>query len=256
MTKYVVSYSGGIGSFVAAERLMQTVPKDDITLVFCDTLIEDDDLYRFLYEGAEKLGLDLVELVDGRNPWEVFRDVKLQGDSKIAPCSKFLKRIPMDKYLRTLPEPPVLVLGIDYSEIERLARAQKNNSAYTVIAPLCDKPYLSHAARLEVLKKYKIDPPRLYAMGFPHNNCGGFCVRSGLSQMTLLKKRFPERFEWHKQQQKKLVEDNPGVKALATPFLRKTINGKQEYLTLEEFEKNHFDQDQYDFGGCGCFIDV
>jgi 3'-phosphoadenosine 5'-phosphosulfate sulfotransferase (PAPS reductase)/FAD synthetase len=253
MKKYIVSYSGGIGSFVTAHRLKSFVPNDNIELVFCDTLIEDEDLYRFLNQSAKSLGLTLICLADGRNPWEVFRDVKLQGNSRIAPCSKILKRIQMDKYLSSLSYEFCLVLGIDYTESERLERAKKNNNKYEVIAPLCDEPFLSYQDKLNILKEYGLELPRLYKMGFPHNNCGGFCVRAGLAQFRLLKKMFPERFVWHKDQQNKLVNENP---SLNKPFLRKVKNGVTHYITLEEFESMELDkQEEFDFGGCGCFID-
>ena len=113
------------------------VDPDNITLVFCDTKIEHPDLYRFLDESAIALNLPLVKLADGRNPWEVFRDVKYQGNSRIAQCSRILKRETMQKYLATLAEKPTIVLGIDYEEEHRLTEARKNNTGYRVIAPLC-----------------------------------------------------------------------------------------------------------------------
>lgn len=252
--KYIMSYSGGVGSFAAAHRLKQLVDPSDIELVFCDTLIEDEDLYRFLDESAAKLNLPLRKLTDGRNPWEVFRDVKYQGNSRKAQCSRVLKRDQMAAYINSLPEKPILVLGIGHEEAHRLPRAQKNNPDVTVIAPLCDPPYIGYKDVLALVESFGIKLPRLYGMGFPHNNCGGFCVRAGLAQFALLKEKFPERFEWHKQQQKKLVEENPN---LDRPFLRKRIKGKTNYISLEDFEKiKTLDADEkHDFGGCGCFIE-
>lgn len=251
--KHVVSYSGGIGSFVAAHLLKQKLPASDIELVFCDTLIEDEDLYRFLQESAAALELPLTRLTDGRTPWEVFRDVKYQGNSRKAQCSRVLKRDQMQKYLAGLPEPPVLVLGIDYEEMHRLPRAQEANSAYTVIAPLCEPPFIPYNERLKIVEQYGLRLPRLYTLGFPHNNCGGFCVRAGLAQFDLLRKTFPERFKWHKEQQKALVAQNPN---LDKPFLRKTIDGQLHYITLEQFEKMTLaEEERHDFGGCGCFVD-
>jgi 3'-phosphoadenosine 5'-phosphosulfate sulfotransferase (PAPS reductase)/FAD synthetase len=251
--KYIVSFSGGIGSFCAAHRLKQSVGSEDITLVFCDTLIEDEDLYRFIDEASNKLELPLVKLADGRNPWQVFHDVKMQGNSRYAPCSKILKRFVMDKYMATLPDKPILVLGIDYTESERLIRAKENNKTYEVIAPLCDEPLISHNDKLKIIKDYGIEIPRLYKMGFPHNNCGGFCVRAGLSQFKLLREKFPERFDWHKEQQNKLVLDNP---KLDRPFLRKVVNKELTYISLDKFDKTITEhQEKFDFGGCGCFVD-
>jgi hypothetical protein len=45
----------------------------------------------------------------------------------------------------------------------------------------------------------------------------------------------------------------------ARPFLRKTIDSKTEYLTLDSFREKYLagdlDISPYDFGGCGCFSD-
>ncbi len=97
---YVVSYSGGLGSFCAAHRLLQTASKDDhITLLFCDTLIEEEDLYRFVDHGAKALGLELVKIADGRTPWEVFKDKKYQGNTRTAHCSQRLKTDVVRKWM-------------------------------------------------------------------------------------------------------------------------------------------------------------
>lgn len=71
MTSYVVMYSGGVGSWAAANRLPAG---SDVTLLFADTGIEDEDTYRFLYESAANVGAPLVEIRDGRTPWQVFHD--------------------------------------------------------------------------------------------------------------------------------------------------------------------------------------
>lgn len=253
-TQYVVSYSGGIGSFCAAHRLLHTANKDDhITLLFCDTLIEDEDLYRFLDEGAEKLGLPLVKIADGRTPWEVFKDVRYQGNTRTAHCSQILKTELARSWIENNQPDATLVLGIGIEEAERFERAQKN-WAIPVIAPLCDKPWLTHSDLRDVVKSYGIALPRLYGMGFPHNNCGGFCVRAGLKQFKALIEHFPERFEHHRREQEKLMEDVPNVR----PFLRKTINGEKSYLTLSDFKKMNApepDSDELQWGGCGCFVD-
>ena len=50
--KHVVSFSGGAGSWAAAKRLAESVPTQRLSLLFADTIIEDQDTYRFLVEGA------------------------------------------------------------------------------------------------------------------------------------------------------------------------------------------------------------
>lgn len=70
--KHVVMYSGGIGSWAAAKRVIEKRGTDNVILLFTDTMIEDEDLYRFLHETSNQFGCELVWLSDGRDPWQVF----------------------------------------------------------------------------------------------------------------------------------------------------------------------------------------
>lgn len=88
----VVMFSGGIGSWGAARRAVAKYGAENVTLLFADTKIEDPDLYRFLDEAAADVGAPLVKVADGRTPFEVFRDVRYLGNSRIAPCSRVLKQ--------------------------------------------------------------------------------------------------------------------------------------------------------------------
>jgi 3'-phosphoadenosine 5'-phosphosulfate sulfotransferase (PAPS reductase)/FAD synthetase len=253
---YIVSYSGGLGSFLAAHKLKQEKPNARVRLVFCDTLIEDEDLYRFLDESAKALDLELIKIADGRTPWELFNDMGFQGNSRIAPCSSQLKRKVFNSWLAdNYPDRDfIVVMGIGHEESERLERARKNNK-YEIIAPLCEKPYYFKEDQEKILKQYSLKKPRLYDLGFPHNNCGGFCVRTGLAQFELLYKTFPERFKFHEEQQEKLIREVPKANK---PFLRKRINNQLQYITLKEFRIKYLNLSQlelFDFGGCGCFVD-
>lgn len=50
--KHIVQMSGGLSSAEAAVRVASRASRDYIWLVFCDTLVEDADLYRFLIESS------------------------------------------------------------------------------------------------------------------------------------------------------------------------------------------------------------
>ena len=47
---HIVMYSGGIGSFFCTKRVVEEIkkPHESVILLFADTLMEDEDLYRFL----------------------------------------------------------------------------------------------------------------------------------------------------------------------------------------------------------------
>ena len=134
----VVMLSGGAGSWGAARRIVDRHGADGLTLLFADTLIEDDDLYRFLLQGtANLLGGqvpgDLLRrtaaipplededrrrlhlralaaaarswcpmlewIAEGRDPHQVFRDKRFLGNTRVDPCSAVLKRQLMRRWL-------------------------------------------------------------------------------------------------------------------------------------------------------------
>lgn len=54
---------------------------------------------------------------------------------------------------------------------------------------------------LAELRAIGIDPPRLYKLGFHHNNCGGFCIKAGQAHFAHLLKVMPERYAEHEAQE-------------------------------------------------------
>lgn len=255
--KAVVFFSGGLGSALAAYIAKQQY--EETVLYFNDTKTEDEDLYRFLNEFASFLDLPLITDTDGRDIWQVFEDVKYLGNSRIDPCSRVLKRERAQKYIRDNfnPKEYELVFGFDWSEEHRLNRAKDPWLPYDIRAPLLDG--LVDKTRLwkEVSYISGISAPRLYAYGFTHNNCGGFCVKAGLEQFRKLYLSMPDRYKYHENKEQELIEKISTVK----PFLRKIVKGEVKYLTLKDYRETYLEKniqlsflEQIDHGGCGCYI--
>lgn len=251
--KAIVQFSGGAGSFAAAVATIERYGVENTTLLFADTLIEDEDLYRFLDDAERALGMKITRLADGRTPWELFRDEKFIGNTRVDLCSRVLKRDLLREWIFThgTPDDTVVVLGIDWTEIHRLERAIPRWEPWKLWAPLCEEPY---ADKHEVLAAHGIASPRLYAMGFPHNNCGGFCVKAGHSQFKLLLERLPERFAHHEAEEARtaaLIGKNVAI-------LRDRSGGKSRPLPLSELRERiqggvKVPDDEW--GGCGCALD-
>ena len=122
---YVNSFSTGVTSWAAGRRIADEVGAENVTHVFCNTRIEDEDNYRFMAECMADLGGKWVVLQDGRTPWEVMRDVRFVGNSRVDPCSKILKRELFDKWLReNCPGngATTLIMGYDCSELDRMQK--------------------------------------------------------------------------------------------------------------------------------------
>src|SRR4051812_29467666 len=95
----IVQFSGGIGSWAAAHRAVERFGAEHVRLLFADTLMEDEDLYRFLDDAQRELGCELVRIADGRTPWQVFHDVRMLGNARVDPCSLVLKRELLRKWI-------------------------------------------------------------------------------------------------------------------------------------------------------------
>lgn len=252
--RYIVSYSGGLGSFMSAYLTVKQYGKENTHLIFTDTKTEDEDLYRFLDETVKALNVSMTTLADGRNIWEVFTDVRFHGNSRIDPCSRILKRELFRKHMESTYsiEETTIVFGIDHRESHRMDAINKNWSPWKTEAPLIHTQ-VSREDILDVLDGMKIDPPKLYELGFPHNNCGGFCVKTGQKQMKMLLDKLPERYAWHEEQQEKLFKHLGKEHG----FIRKSIDGELQYLSLKRFREmleSGEKADMYNQEGCGCFI--
>lgn len=247
-------FSGGAGSWGAAKRVAERHGTDDLTLLFADTLIEDEDLYRYLGEAAANVGGELVRLEEGRDPWQIFFDERFLGNTRIDPCSKILKRQLMRGWLEQNrdPDDTTVYLGFDWTEIHRMERASGYWAPWVVEAPLCQPPLTSKADLLEELFTQGVKPPRLYGMGFEHNNCGGFCIKAGQAQFERLLRMMPDRYRYHERREQEL-RDYLG-KDVA--ILRDRQGGTVKPLTLRAFrerlEANPTLFDDSEWGACAC----
>lgn len=250
---HLVAYSGGLSSFETARLLVEQHGASSIQCIFTDTASEDQDLYRFLKETIAYLKCDFVHLADGRDIWQVFNDVGYMGNTRVDPCSRVLKREMFRTWLvKTHPNSTMVTLyyGIQEHEKHRIDTIRLRWAPYAVEAPLITRG-TTKEDMLATLDKLGILPPRLYDLGFEHNNCGGFCVKAGQRQFLHLLTVLPERYAYHEEQQEKLFE-----KIGQYGFIRKTVDGELAYLSLKDFrlmiqkgEKAQMFQD----GACACF---
>jgi len=254
--KHIISFSGGMGSFAEAVSCVNKYGKDNVITLFSDTLIEDYDLYRFMDECVKFLGCEHIVIKDGRTPFQVFKDEKFMGNSRIDPCSKILKRKLLARYIKNnwLPQEINVHLGIDYSEAHRLVRVQERMGPYIYRSTLVEEGKMIPK---DFSVQFGIKPPRLYGMGLGHNNCGGFCVKAGLGHFKNLLAGDREQYINFEQQEQDVYDTVPNTK----PFLKKRINGKTHFLTLRQYreglensELNLTQDEEQEFGGCGCAI--
>ena len=75
--KHLVQFSTGAGSAEVACRVVAEHGAADTALLTANTLVEDEDNWRFAQEVVERLGCEWVLLADGRTPMQMGRDVKV-----------------------------------------------------------------------------------------------------------------------------------------------------------------------------------
>jgi len=264
--KHIVMFSGGIGSWATAKIVAERFGTDDLYLVFADVkgssdsphIGEDEDTYRFIDDAIKNIGGGhYIYLNEGRDIWTLFQDQNFLGNSRIANCSKLLKQRPARKWLKENadPEDSVIYVGIDWSETHRLPAIVKNYLPYKAEAPLSEPPYYDKQQLIEWAQREGLKTPRLYDMGFPHNNCGGGCVRAGQGQFKKLLKTMPERFATWETKEQELREHIGQDVAI----LSEVVKGVKRPLPLIELRRRHEDQpsmiDDFDIGGCNCFVE-
>lgn len=288
MTKHLINYSGGICSWSAATRVIQKHGLEHIKLVFADTIIEDDDLYRFILETVSHFAgrprkyhcfslpplteMDsrkealarmrkdtmcsfpfFVWLADGRTPWELMRDQGVIARSGLDLCSRVLKRDLLNGWADKNAPEAVRYFGIDWTEAHRLEGVKARLAPVQCEAPMCEPPYLSKFQMLNLIHNIGITPPRLYLLKFPHNNCGGFCVKAGHAHFAHLLITMPDRYTYHEAQEQ-AMRDAVGDHSM----LSDRTGGTKKPLTLKELRERIQAQgelDMFDWGGCGCAIE-
>lgn len=144
---------------------------------------------------------ELVWIVEGRDPWEVYRDERFLGNSRIDPCSKVAKREALDRWMVASCEKSstVVYFGIGQAERHRFEEQIGPRwwlKGWTPRAPLIDRDFEGNVNPTWFMEQVGLRPPRLYGFGYDHNNCGGKCCKAGKRHWLLRLRVQPERFAY------------------------------------------------------------
>lgn len=277
---HVVNVSGGVPSAIALERTIKKVGHDKTVAVFADVKIEDPDLYRFLDDVEAYLNHPIQRIAEGRTPWEVFFDEKMMGNNRADICSRILKREFLDNWIATqteeyvvaatepsrvllqpepktyrakfTPENTTRVFGFGVKELHRAENIRQVVAPYPVWIPLHESPLMSNCECVEYVRnEWGVDPPDLYDQGFPHNNCGGACVKAGHGQWYLAYKKRRAVFDMWKQKE----QEHRAMTGKDVSILRDRRGGSNSPMPLTELQRR-FEEEGYRptdvRGGCDC----
>lgn len=257
--KCVVNFSGGLCSFWAAHRVIEKFGRDEVTLLFADTLIESPDLYYFNEQAADILGVPVTRVSREMTPWELFRRKGMIGNARFPICSHKLKREVLDEWHRAncLELDTILYVGMDWTEGHRLAKMRAAKPTWRIEAPMMEAPYWDKCRMISEAKKLGLQISQAYELGFPHDNCGWRCVAAGISHWAHLLKVRPDLYlEWEAEEEMTIqILRAQGIEALT--MLKDRRGGQSRPLTLRQLrfrieagEKVARDE----WGGCGCGV--
>lgn len=136
-TDCVVMYGGGLTSYEAARRAIEKFGHDATYIWFADTRTEDEDLYRFNRDVEQILSHEITVFDQGMDIWDIFWKQKFLGNSRIDPCSKYLKRVPLRKALeKKYPNWKCTVCDSDWNKKEQTISVNELDDS-EIKVPIC-----------------------------------------------------------------------------------------------------------------------
>jgi hypothetical protein len=253
---HVVQFSLGIASAEVLRRKVEQYGRENVLALTADTLVEDEDNWRFGREVIRLVKCRWVVLADGRTPMEVGRDARCVPSNRMPVCSITLKIKLLREWIDANcdPETTTVYIGFDWTETPRIADATPHWAPFTVAFPLATEEPLTMKGQLlrDWPALYGIEPPSLYAEGYGHANCGGCCVRSG-------QKEWQKSLFLHRDRYMEMEAEEEKTRALLgsdVTILRDRRGGKTTPLSLRTFrirlERDATLFDAADTGPCSC----
>ena len=257
--KHIINFSGGICSLWNAVRCKERHGTKDMVLLFADVLIEDAELYIFNEQCAKYLGVPITRISREITPFELFEQKGMIGNSRFPICSVILKRELLDEWHRAnaLEMDSILYIGFDWEELGRLQAIRTAKPEWRIEALMTEEPIWDKCRMIAETELLGIIVPRLYRLGFPHNNCGGGCVQAGKTHWIHLLEVLPDVYaKWEADELKcQQVMKDRGVSNWEFTILKDRRNGGKKSMTLRELRLRYESGERfskYDWGSCGC----
>lgn len=196
-------FSCGASSAIATSIALRKYKNIDI--VYIDTNSEHPDNKRFLKDCENWFGheITVIRSYKYKDVDDVINKTNFINSQYGAACTLQLKKEVRNEYLKDKYYNKH-ILGFDFSkhEINRYVRFQEQYPQLNVEAPLIDNRFNKNKC-LAILKEINIDLPKMYKLGYNHNNCIG-CVKGGKGYWNKIKIDFPEVFEKRAEQEIKI----------------------------------------------------
>ena len=236
----IVNVSGGMASAVALFRTIERYGRDGTLAVFADTRSEDADTYRFLDDVERVAQIPITRLSDGRDIWAVFFQsalfTTLQGGCK---ASWELKKMPLAAFTEEHGdyETTTILVGFGPDETNRMDLLTAAMRPWRVDFPLAWGGYSHRCDLMEELRSRGIEPPRIYARGYPHNNCAGACILAGIKQWSGLLRDYRELYLSSEEKEQRFLTELRARGRTEITILKDRRGGSVENLSLRQLRE-------------------
>jgi len=207
--KVIGWWSGGITSSVAVKLGIDLYGKDNVRVIFIDTMNEDKDTYRFMKDCEEWYGIKIETIKHDK--FESIEDVwikyKALNNAMGAVCSSTLKRSVRETWQKENIWKHQ-IFGFDLKEAKRALGMILNHSKTKPIFPLMMYG-LNKEDCIKIVQDAGLEVPRAYKLGYLNNNCLGKhygCVQGGIGYWQKIARDNPEGFEKRAKLEHKLTD--------------------------------------------------
>ncbi len=197
----------------AASAVATKLTKPDI-IAYCETGAEHSDNKRFMIECERWFGQKITLLNNPKyaDTWDVWEKRHYLSGISGSPCTRELKIKPRLEFQR--PD-DIHIFGYtaDGRDVIRAEALQKNWPELAIRTPLIDQG-ITKAACLSMVENAGINPPLVYALGFPNANCIPCCKATSPAYWALVRKHFPFEFNRMVKLSRRLgvrLSRNPGM---------------------------------------------
>ena len=189
MRRSVVWFSCGAASAIAAKLAVKKYTNCEI--VYCDTGGEHESNKKFLKDIEKWIGkkITILKNENYKDHFDVFQQKKFFVKVGFAYCRVELKKkLRLDYQLAD----DIHIFGYTLEEKKRVERFNQNNPEIYTDWILIERE-ISKEDCLGILWQSGIELPKMYDLGYNHNNCIG-CVKGGMGYWNKIRKDFPEHF--------------------------------------------------------------
>ena len=189
MIRTVVWFSCGAASAVAAKYAVKKYKNCEI--VYCDTGGEHPSNKQFLKDVEKWIGKDITILKNHKyeDHFDVFEKTKYLYGNLGSRCTVELKKKLRLDYQRA---DDIHILGYTYDEKGRADKFENRNPELSVDWILVENQITKENC-LGIIWQSEIKMPKMYDLGYNHNNCIG-CVKGGMGYWNKIRKDFPDHF--------------------------------------------------------------